>query len=60
VLVLFMVYGQMWTQDAAHAGLVQRILVVTGWTWLMLLAVRLLRRRTGHDVDPAAARSTSG
>ncbi|MGJ6966750.1 DUF998 domain-containing protein [Streptosporangium sp. G11] len=46
MLVLFVVYGLAWEQDAANAGLIQRVLIVTGWAWLTLLAVRLLRRST--------------
>jgi hypothetical protein len=51
MLVLFAVYGQRWTQDAANAGLVQRILIVTGWTRLTLLAAYLLRRK-GETTSP--------
>ncbi len=48
-LVLFPVYGQAFTDDAANAGLLQRVLIVTGWTWLTLLAVHLIRREDTAD-----------
>ncbi|MFC7107845.1 DUF998 domain-containing protein [Nonomuraea rubra] len=42
-VALFLAYGQAFTQDAPNAGLIQRVLIVTGWTWLTLLALRLSR-----------------
>ncbi|MEU6712284.1 DUF998 domain-containing protein [Nonomuraea sp. NPDC046802] len=47
VLALFAGYGQAFASDAPNAGLIQRVLIVTGWTWLTLLAVHLIRRSDG-------------
>jgi hypothetical protein len=49
VLVLFVWFGASWSEDAAHSGVVQRILIVVGWTWITLLSLRLLRGRGRHS-----------
>ncbi|WP_425358530.1 DUF998 domain-containing protein [Xylanimonas cellulosilytica] len=33
----FGIFGQAWEQDHPHTGLVQRVTILVGWTWLGLL-----------------------
>lgn len=40
-LVLLVAFGTAWEADLPFAGLVQRALIVVGWTWVTLLALRL-------------------
>ncbi|GAB2472920.1 DUF998 domain-containing protein [Promicromonospora xylanilytica] len=38
-----MVFGQAWEDDHPRAGLVQRVTIIVGWTWLGLLFVHAAR-----------------
>ncbi|MFB4263874.1 DUF998 domain-containing protein [Nonomuraea sp. GTA35] len=58
-VALFLAYGQAFAQDAPNAGLIQRVLIVTGWTWLTLLAVRLSRTAPTAPATPRSPRSPS-
>lgn len=49
-LVFFFLAGQGFDQNASlvdAAGLFQRLCAITGWTWTVVLAVRVLTRRAG-------------
>lgn len=38
----FVVFGTAWEQDHPRAGLIQRVVIVVGWTWLALLCAHLM------------------
>ncbi|MFY1687385.1 DUF998 domain-containing protein [Plantactinospora sp. WMMB782] len=49
-LALFVIFGTAWETDHPSAGLIQRALIAVDWTWITVLALRLLAetdRRTG-------------
>jgi len=42
LVALFFVFGYAWEADSPRAGLIQRLTIVTGWTWLSLLSWHLM------------------
>ncbi|HEY8474463.1 MAG TPA: DUF998 domain-containing protein [Natronosporangium sp.] len=44
-LVLFFWFGAAWEADQASAGLVQRLAIALGWSWLPAVAIRSLRAK---------------
>ncbi|QGH33734.1 DUF998 domain-containing protein [Gracilibacillus salitolerans] len=44
MLVLFMFFGTLWENDSQFAGLIQRIMLITGFAWISLVAAFLYRK----------------
>lgn len=42
LVALFFAFGYAWETDSPHAGLVQRIMILVGWSWLALLCIYLM------------------
>lgn len=42
LVVLLVLFGQAWERDSPRAGLVQRVMIITGWAWLGLLCWHLI------------------
>ncbi len=42
LILLFFAFGYAWESDHRRAGLVQRIMILVGWTWLALLCLHLI------------------
>ncbi len=42
LVALFVLFGTAWEADSPRAGLVQRLAIITGWTWLALLCWHLM------------------
>jgi hypothetical protein len=38
----FVVFGAAWKKDTPRAGLIQRVVIVVGWTWLAALCAHLM------------------
>lgn len=42
LLALLLLFGNAWETDSPRAGLIQRLQIITGWTWLALLCLHLM------------------
>ncbi len=42
LVVLFFAFGYVWESNSRWAGLVQRIMILVGWTWLALVCIHLM------------------
>jgi hypothetical protein len=42
IIVLIVVFGAAWERDSPRTGLLQRLMVLVGWTWIALLCLSLL------------------
>lgn len=42
LVVLLLLFGTAWEADSPRAGLIQRLMIVTGWAWLALLCWHLI------------------
>jgi hypothetical membrane protein len=42
IVVLIVVFGAAWERDSPRTGLLQRLMVLVGWTWIALLVVSLM------------------
>jgi hypothetical protein len=42
LIVLFVVFGAAWDRDSASTGFVQRLMIVTGWSWIALICLKLV------------------
>jgi hypothetical membrane protein len=42
IVVLVIVFGAAWQRDNPRAGLLQRLMVLVGWTWVALLCLSLM------------------
>jgi hypothetical protein len=42
IIVLIVVFGAAWERDSPRIGLLQRLMVLVGWTWIALLCVSLM------------------
>lgn len=65
MLALLVAFGTAWEGGDRGAGLLQRGMIVAGWGWIALVAVRLLRsgrpaRRPVRPVSPARRRPGTG
>jgi hypothetical membrane protein len=54
-LVLFGWFGVAWEADHELAGLIQRLTIVVGWSWLPVVALRLLMRTPHATGGPVRA-----
>ncbi|WP_197284313.1 DUF998 domain-containing protein [Bacillus sp. JCM 19041] len=43
MLVLFLFFGTLWENDSLFAGLIQRMMLITGFAWVTLLATYLYK-----------------
>lgn len=41
LIVLFIAFGSSWERDGARSGLIQRVMIVVGWSWVALTCVEL-------------------
>lgn len=41
LVVLIVMFGAAWTRDAPRAGLLQRVMIVVGWSWVALFCLAL-------------------
>ena len=42
IIVLIIVFGIAWERDSPRMGLLQRLMILVGWTWIALLCLSLL------------------
>lgn len=42
VLVLIGAFGRAWNADSPRSGLIQKVMIVVGWTWVALICVHLM------------------
>lgn len=43
LILLFVVFAAAWERDSARAGLIQRSMILVGWTWIAVLCLDLMR-----------------
>jgi hypothetical protein len=43
LIVLFFVFAAAWERDSARSGLIQRSMILVGWTWIAILCLDLMR-----------------
>jgi len=42
LVVLFITFGAAWERDAPRTGLIQRAMIIVGWTWIALVCLELI------------------